>query len=68
MAKQVLKVGIISREEYRKRTIAKGEYVPRQGEPKVWCESLKAVSQLLSGENQELSRLILEKDAQGHLR
>ena len=38
MANKVLKVGIISRDEYKKRTIAiaKGEYKPQRGEPKVW--------------------------------
>ena len=63
MATKVLKVGIISRSDYRKRTIAitKGEYKPRRNEPKIWFESIKSMSQILSNENQELLKLIIEK-------
>ena len=63
MATRVLRVGIISKDEYRKRTvaIAKGEYKPRKNEPKIWFESVKSMAQVLSNENQELLRLILEK-------
>ncbi|MDP2228085.1 MAG: MarR family transcriptional regulator [Moraxellaceae bacterium] len=63
MTMQVLKVGIISREDYIMRTkaIAKGEYRPKKDEPKVWFESLKSMAEVLSNENQELLRLILEK-------
>jgi predicted transcriptional regulator len=63
---KVVKVGIISREDYRKRTIAivKGEYTPRRDEPKIWFESLRSMSQVLGNENQALLRLILEKKPQ----
>ncbi len=63
MAANVLRVGIISREEYRKRTIAiaKGEYTPRKNEPKIWFESVKSMAQVLSNENQALLKIILEK-------
>lgn len=63
MATKLLRVGIISKDEYRKRTIAiaKGEYKPRKNEPKIWFESVKSMAQVLSNENQELLRLILEK-------
>ena len=63
MASKVLKVGIISREGYRKRTIAiaKGEYKPRRDEPKVWFESLQSVAQVLSSENQRLLKTIVEQ-------
>jgi len=59
----VVNIGIISRDDYRKRTIsiAKGEYTPSQDEPKIWFESLKSMSQVLGNENQELLRVILEK-------
>jgi len=59
---KVMNVGIISRENYRKRTIAiaKGEYKPKKNEPKVWFESMKSLSQVLSNENQELLKLIIE--------
>ena len=61
MATRVLKIGIISKKDYIKRTlaIAKGEYKPRKNEPKVWFESTKSMSQILSTENQELLRVII---------
>lgn len=61
--RKVVKIGIISREAYRERTIriAKGEYVPRKGEPKIWFESLASMAQVLGRENQELLRVILDK-------
>jgi len=61
MATRVMKIGIISKEDYIKRTlaIAKGEYKPRKNEPKVWFESTKSMSQILSAENQELLRVII---------
>lgn len=61
MPARVMKIGIISKENYIKRTIAiaKGEYKPRKGEPKVWFESIKSMSQILSVENQELMRAII---------
>lgn len=63
MATSVMKVGIISKEDYRKRTIAiaKGEYVPKQGEPKIWFESLQSMAQVLSSENQELLKIIIDR-------
>lgn len=53
----------MSRSDYQKRTIAiaKGEYVPKKNEPKVWFESLKSMAQVLSSENRELLKIILEK-------
>ena len=61
--KKVMNVGIISKEDYRKRTIAiaKGEYTPRKNEPKIWFESLNSMAQTLNNDNQELLRIILEK-------
>jgi predicted transcriptional regulator len=62
----IIKVGIMSKEQYKKRTIAiaKGEYVPRKDEPKVWFESLQSMSQILSSQNQELLKVIIEKQPQ----
>ncbi len=59
----MLKVGIMSKEEYKKRTIAiaKGKYVPRRGEPKIWFESLQTMSQVLCNENQQLLKTIIEQ-------
>jgi predicted transcriptional regulator len=64
--KNIIKVGIMSLEEYKKRTIAiaKGEYIPKKDEPKIWFESLKSMAQILGNENQELLRIILEKKPQ----
>ena len=63
MAKKMMRVGIIPREEYWKRTIAiaKGEYVPKRGEPKIWFESLQAMAQVLSSENRQLLRIIIDR-------
>jgi len=59
---KVMNIGIISQEDYKKRTIAiaKGEYKPKKNEPKVWFESIKSLSQVLSNENQELLKLIIK--------
>ena len=59
---KVMNVGVISQENYKKRTIAiaKGEYKPKENEPKVWFESIKSLSQVLSNENQELLKQIIE--------
>ena len=64
MAKKVLKFGIMSREDYKRRTIAiaRGKYRPKKGEPKVWFESLQSMAQVLSSENQQLLRTIKEKN------
>ena len=64
--RKVIKVGIISREDYKKRTIAiaKGEYRPKPGEPKIWFESLQTLAQVLSSENQELLKIISQTDCQ----
>lgn len=66
MTTNVIKVGILSKEMYVKRTIAiaKGEYKPKKGEPKIWFESLRSMAEALSADNQELLRLIAEKNPQ----
>lgn len=63
MKKKVLKIGILSRKDYKKRTIAiaRGEYKPKKGEPKVWFESINSMAQVLSSENQKLLKVIKEK-------
>jgi predicted transcriptional regulator len=62
MKMKTLRVGIMSKAEYKKRTIAiaKGEYTPKKNEPKVWFESLNSMGQILGSKNQELLRLIIE--------
>lgn len=63
MDQKVLHIGIISREDYKKRTlaIARGEYRPQPDEPKIWFESLQSMAQVLSNENQLLLKTILER-------
>ena len=63
MNTKTIKVGIMSLSEYKARTIAiaKGEYRPMSDEPKVWFESIKSMAQILSSENQELLKTILQK-------
>jgi predicted transcriptional regulator len=61
---RVMKVGIISREDYRKRTIAiaRGDYKPKKNELKVWFESLNSMAQVLSNDNRRLLKLIIEHE------
>jgi len=63
MTKKTIKIGIISRENYKNRTIAiaRGQHKPKRGEPKVWFESVQSMAQVLSSENQELLRIIKEQ-------
>jgi predicted transcriptional regulator len=58
----ILKVGIATLEEYKARTmaIARGEYVPRGDEPKVWFHSLETLAQVLSDRNRALLALIAQ--------
>lgn len=63
MSQKVLHIGIISYEDYKKRTMAisRGEYRPQPDEPKIWFESLQSMAQVLSNENQLLLKTILER-------
>lgn len=66
MKPRIIKVGIISRDDYVRRTIAiaRGEHKPGPREPKVWFESLRSMAEALSPDNQELLRLIAEENPQ----
>ena len=57
MKKHVMKIGILPKDDYRKRTIAiaRGKYKPRKGEPTVWFESMESLGQVLSGAREEAS-------------
>ncbi|HET8702697.1 MarR family transcriptional regulator [Castellaniella sp.] len=63
---KMLKVGIASLEQYKARTlaIARGEYQPGPGEPKVWFQSIESLSQILSDKNRALLALIAETEPQ----
>jgi len=66
MTTNVIKVGILSRQMYAKRSIAiaRGEYTPKKGEPKIWFESLRSMAEALSSDNQDLLRLIAQNRPQ----
>jgi len=63
MSTKSIKVGIMSRDEFRQRTvaIAKGEYKPEKDEPRIWFESLQSFAQVLSDDNRLLLRIIEEQ-------
>ena len=66
MTTNVIKVGILSREMYAKRSIAiaRGVFKPKKGEPKIWFESLRSMAEALSSDNQDLLRLIAQNRPQ----
>jgi predicted transcriptional regulator len=59
-----LKVGITSLDQYRRRTmaIARGEFKPAAGDPKVWFTSIESFARILSDKNRELLALIAETE------
>jgi len=57
-----LKVGISSYEDMKARTmaIARGEYTPKRGEPRIWFTSMGSFARVLSDQNRALLELIAE--------
>lgn len=55
-------IGIMPQEQIRARmlAIAKGEYKPKSGEPKIWFTSMKSLSEVLSDQNRSLLKTIRE--------
>lgn len=55
-------IGILPQAEIRKRmlAIAKGDYKPKKGEPKVWFTSMKSMAEVLSDKNRALLHIIAE--------
>ncbi len=55
-------IGVMSQKLIRARmiAIAKGEYKPKLGEPKIWFTSMKSVAEVLSDQNRALLRVIRE--------
>ncbi|MEH6707393.1 MAG: transcriptional regulator [Alcanivorax sp.] len=55
-------IGIMTQEKIRERmlSIARGEYKPKPGEPKVWFTSMKSLAEVLSDDNRALLRVITE--------
>ncbi len=66
MTTRAIKLGILSREDYARRSIAivEGTYTPGRDEPKIWFESLSSMADTLSNDNQALLRQIVEKKPQ----
>lgn len=63
---KIVKIGIMPLDAFKRRTIAiaKGEYKPKKDEPKIWFNSIKSLANVLSEENQELLKLIVETHPQ----
>jgi predicted transcriptional regulator len=55
-------IGIMPQEQIRARVlaIAKGDYLPRPNEPKVWFTSMKSLAEVLSDDNRALLKTIQE--------
>lgn len=56
--KKPIVIGIMLQEQIRQRVlaIARGDYKPAPGEPKVWFTSMKSLAEVLSDENHTLLR------------
>ena len=61
-------VGIAGYDDMKARSlaIAKGEYSPKPGEPKVWFTSLESFAKVLSKRNVELLQIIAEHQPVGY--
>jgi predicted transcriptional regulator len=55
-------IGVMSQEKIRERAlaIARGEYKPKPGEPRVWFTSMRSVAEVLSDSNRALLQVIIE--------
>jgi|SRR5690625_602844 len=53
-------IGLMPQKKIRERalTIARGEYKPKPGEPKVWFTSMKSLAEILSDDNRALLHTI----------
>lgn len=63
---KIARIGIMPLNLYKERTIsiAKGIYRPKNNEPKIWFTSMKSLASVLSEENQQLLKLIIEQKPQ----
>jgi predicted transcriptional regulator len=57
-------IGIMPQEAIRARilAIARGDYKPKAGEPKIWFTSMKSLAEVLSDENRALLRVIAQSN------
>lgn len=55
-------IGVMPQKQVRARmiAIAKGEYKPKPGEPKIWFTSMRSLAEVLSDDNRALLRVIRE--------
>lgn len=62
MKTTTITIGIMPQAQIRARmlAIAKGEYKPKTGEPKIWFTSMRSVAEVLSDENRALLQVIRE--------
>jgi len=54
-------IGIMPQERIRERVlaIARGKYVPKPNEPKIWFTSMKSLAEVLSDDNRALLHVIV---------
>ncbi len=57
-------IGIMPQAKIRERVmaIARGDYTPRPGEPRVWFTSMKSLAEVLSDDNRALLKVITETE------
>jgi len=61
---KTITIGVMPQEQIRARAIAiaKGEYKPKPGEPKIWFTSMKSVAEVLSDQTRELLKVRRESN------
>jgi predicted transcriptional regulator len=59
-------IGIMPQEKIRDRilAIARGEYKPKPGEPRIWFNSMRSLAEVLSDENRSLLQVIRDTNPQ----
>ncbi len=59
---KTIAIGILPQQQIRERilAIARGDYKPRAGEPKIWFTSMKSLAEVLSDDNRVLLKVIQE--------
>lgn len=55
-----IRIGLMPEDKFRERVlaIAKGEYKPIAGDPKIWFSSMQSLAEVLSDENRDLLKVI----------
>ena len=66
MRKLIAGIATFEQMKARSLAIAKGEYSPMRGEPKVWFASLESFAKILSRRNVELLQIIAEHQPVGY--